>query len=260
MIGAKIICDSISPSDDRITTAELIYPRFIHAELLTHRVFSRNAASSRATPIDVTIAEVKSNLAMPIHWGKNQAGMQAQTELPPNQAEACEQIWRDAAKKAIAYARILQDIGAHKHVVFNLRHHPDAAPEIFELAHCLKEAINNSTPQPLSQGDWHLPYVDLVTETFAQPSDAMKISAARCARVSYYARNGKPSDHLKDLNLFERLQSSDPMHASPMEHQATPRVSSKTRQLCGNFTGWYQFRKFLEFNTPVESVVNVKEV
>ncbi len=80
-ISAKIIADSISPDDVRLTTFELEYPRFIHAEFMTHRLFSRNAASSRAIPVSKMIDLVETNTAKPIHWGKNQPGMSAKEEL-----------------------------------------------------------------------------------------------------------------------------------------------------------------------------------
>ena len=80
-VSAKVIKDSISPQGIRITTLELEYPRIIHSELMTHRVFSRNSASSRAIPVSKVIELVESNPAMPVHWGKNQAGMQAKEEL-----------------------------------------------------------------------------------------------------------------------------------------------------------------------------------
>ena len=79
-ISAKIICDS-RYGGDRLTTMELKYPRFIHSEFMTHRVFSRNASSSRAIPIQRQIDMIKEVTAMPIHWGKNQSGMQAHEEL-----------------------------------------------------------------------------------------------------------------------------------------------------------------------------------
>ena len=78
MISVKVIADSISAhTKQRITTLELEYPRFIHAELMTHRVFSRNSSSSRAIPIQTMINHIKATTAIPIHWGKNQSGMQA---------------------------------------------------------------------------------------------------------------------------------------------------------------------------------------
>src|SRR3954468_9455857 len=79
-ITAKVIADSVGPDNPRLTTMQLRYPCFIHAEFMTHRVFSRNASSSRATPVERAIQKIMDEPAMPIHWGKNQAGMQAAEE------------------------------------------------------------------------------------------------------------------------------------------------------------------------------------
>lgn len=80
-IKTEIIADSLNPKGNRLTTFVLEYPRFIHAEIMTHRVFSKNAASSRAIPTDLIIKQVMENPAMPVWWGKNQSGMQAKEEL-----------------------------------------------------------------------------------------------------------------------------------------------------------------------------------
>ena len=80
-ISAKVVAHSKSSiTGKEIITFELIYPRFIHSELMTHRLFSRNAASSRAIPVSKMIEMVRNNPASPIHWGKNQPGMQAKEE------------------------------------------------------------------------------------------------------------------------------------------------------------------------------------
>ena len=42
-------------------TFELTYPRYIHSEFMTHRVFSRNASSSRAIPVKRMIEQVRNN-------------------------------------------------------------------------------------------------------------------------------------------------------------------------------------------------------
>ena len=75
-IEAKIIADSINPQGDRITTYLLTYPRFIHSELMTHRVFSRNSASSRAIPFEKMIKMVEEDPFIPIAWQKDHKGMQ----------------------------------------------------------------------------------------------------------------------------------------------------------------------------------------
>lgn len=79
-ISAKIIAHSRAPDGKEIVTFELEYPRFIHSELMTHRLFSRNAASSRAIPVNKMIEAVRLSPAKPVHWGKNQPGMQAKEE------------------------------------------------------------------------------------------------------------------------------------------------------------------------------------
>ena len=81
MYSAKIIADSVNPKGDRLTTFELTYPRFVHAELMTHRLFSRNSASSRALPTKKLLEQIENNPVMPKFWGKNQSGMQAAEEL-----------------------------------------------------------------------------------------------------------------------------------------------------------------------------------
>src|SRR5574343_569748 len=101
MITAKIIKDSISPVGKRITTFELEYPRFVHSELMTHRVFSRNAASSRAIPIETMIKQVLENPAMPVWWGKNQAGMQAKEELDDVHCVEQTELNKDGEKEYV---------------------------------------------------------------------------------------------------------------------------------------------------------------
>ena len=50
-IKVEIVADSINQQGDRLTSLVLTYPRIIHAEMMTHRMFSRNASSSRAVPV-----------------------------------------------------------------------------------------------------------------------------------------------------------------------------------------------------------------
>src|ERR1700678_3637074 len=76
-ITAKIVTDSVSPQNVRLTTMQLRYPKFLHGEFMTHRVFSRNASSSRAIPVERMIQDIMDDPAMPVFWGKNQPGMQA---------------------------------------------------------------------------------------------------------------------------------------------------------------------------------------
>ena len=281
-IQAKIIEDSISIEGKRITTFQLLYPRFIHAELLTHRVFSRNASSSRAIPVKKMIQMVREEPAMPIHWGKNQPGMQAKEEI--QHVGAAQDIWLRAARNAANIAEELHQIGLHKQVAnrilepfqhisvvltatefdnwFELRAHPDAQPEINALAFKMQEAMAQCIPQELDVGEWHLPYVtaDERHDQFFKnnPELLRQVSAARCCRVSYLKHDGTAPSIADDLALCEKLVGARPLHASPFEHQATPDelVYHKDQdpdnkfwlspELHGNFTGWIQYRKQIE--------------
>lgn len=261
MFKAKIIADSINKSGNRLTTFQLRYPRFIHSELMTHRVFSRNAMSSRAVPVAKMVQQVRENPAKPVHWGQNKPGMQADSEVP--QASA-EHLWGEAAKAAADIADKMEKLGLHKQVsnrilepfqwmntivtatewdnFYALRAHPDAQPEFQKLAVMMLEAQAVSIPKLLEAGQWHLPYVtDEERNTIAE--NFCEVSAARCARVSYLTHDGQVPSVKADLALFQRLAGGKPLHASPLEHQATP-GSENT----GNFTGWTQFRKLWEID------------
>lgn len=305
---AVIVADSISPAGIRLTTFQLRCWRPIHSELMTHRAFSRNAGSSRARPSKAIIEQVRNEPWGPIHWGVNQPGMQAHQELTGNAFAMAKMAWMDAAEGAANMAQQLYEAGAHKQIVnrllepftyidvlvtstdyanwFALRDHPDAQPEIQELARLMRIEYGVSFPKALQLGEWHLPYItdedwkaaerhcQIGRITRDMPSyDEMlevvrKISVARCARVSYKAFDGNVAPIAKDLALFEQLLVSQPLHASPAEHQATPdelmtvereqhideEGATKhlgveeewvNKQYHGNLRGWIQFRKML---------------
>lgn len=129
----EIVLDSVAPSGARLTTFALTYPRFVHAELMTHRIFSRNSASSQAIPSEKMRKLIKEHPALPVWWGKNQSGMQAREELsevapamsaadwgtamaidtysPRKQALT---LWLEARDLMIQYSARLAKIGLHK--------------------------------------------------------------------------------------------------------------------------------------------------
>lgn len=181
-IEAKIIADSVSPAGIRLTTMQLRYPRFIHSEFMTHRVFSRNASSSRAIPVERMIADLRRDPAMPVFWGSNKPGMQAGNELSDKELSQAKEIWLAAMEAAILRAQQLMDVGLHKQIAnrilepwahinvvvtatewdnfFELRAHPDAQPEIHALALEMINAMAGSQPKHLKPGEWHLPFAD----------------------------------------------------------------------------------------------------
>lgn len=269
-LEVKIIADSISEAGKRITTFQLKYPRWIHAELLTHRVFSRNASSSRAIPVAKMIEQVRTNPAMPIHWGKNQSGMQAKEELTGDELTHAKQLWIAAAESAADRADKMSFWGAHKQIVnrilepfqhihvvltatefdnfFELRIHEDAQPEIYALALTMKHAMDRNKPRLLLVGMWHLPYITDKEKIEFDYAVLCKISAARCCRVSYLKHDGTNPSIEDDLALFERLVGSAPLHASPLEHQAT--ISEGGMNYDNNRSNlgypWIQYRKIYE--------------
>lgn len=250
-ISAKIIADSVlwDWPNTRITTFELVYPRFIHSEFMTHRLFSRNAASSRAIPTDRLIKLISENPAQPVFWGKNQKGMQASSELEGLEKEDVVTQWHVAKMNAVALAKKMNELGAHKQIVnrilepfqfmktvmtatnfnnfYHLRDHEDAQPEIQELAKCMRIAHDQSLPVKKKAGSWHMPYVvtmtnDGVSTYYADMnrvdvSVALKISASCCAQVSYRRLNESLEVAEK---IYDKLVNSSPVHASPFEHAA----------------------------------------
>lgn len=262
----KVIADSVSESGKRITTFQLKYPRFIHAEVMTHRVFSRNASSSRAIPVKKMIEQIRNNPAMPIHWGANQSGMQAKNEI--SKINNAELQWELASELATLKAEKLNDLGLHKQIVnrilepfqhihvvltatefdnfIELRYHEDAQPEIYALAYLIKGQLETHKPKLLKDGEWHLPYVlDIEKEQYSL-KDCLKISTARCCRSSYMKHGSDKINIADDFGLYCRLVDSRPLHASPTEHQATPITFNYELNKQGNFLGWVQHRKILE--------------
>lgn len=271
--SAKIIADSVGyygGAMSRLTTIQLRYPRLVHSELMTHRVFSRNASSSRAIPVAKMIEQVRTDPAAPYVWTTNKPGMQGDVVTDPELIAKYDQMWIEAANQAADNAEVLMGEGLHKQVVnrilepfqwisvivtatewanwFELRNHKDADPTIKRLAEVMLAAMEASTPRHLEAGEWHLPYVSKEEKSALPIATLVKISAARCARVSYLTHDGEFPDVDKDIALYERLVGSRPLHASPIEHQARVlNVSNDEIGLNGNFSPlWVQHRKLLE--------------
>lgn len=287
-----VVADSVNPfTGQRITTLQLMYPRFIHAEFMTHRVFSRSASSSRAIPVKTMLKRIMNNPAKPIHWGANKPGMQASRQVPKFQRWVAEKLWKTAAYSACGISYWMQKLGLHKQVAnritepfqfisvvvtatdwdnwFELRNHKDAQPEIRYLAELMLEAMEESIPD---ERKFHLPY--LTDEELAEVTSEnilkvwAPVSAARCARTSYSNHDGSNPDVSRDLELYDILVGSRPLHASPTEHQAFLITRGRTlafsmneggEDQCTyilhlpysskNFKGWTQFREYVESKT-----------
>lgn len=277
MISAKVVLDSYSPQRIRLTTLEVRMPRIILAELNTHRMFSRSAASSRAIPVARMIDQVEADPFIPIHWGKNKAGMQAEEELDETEADVAKGIWLAAKFRAVQDARALAGMGIHKQVVnrllepfawttvlvtatewdnfFALRLDSAAQPEMRATAFAMKEAMDahvceDAETRRATEPYWHLPFVRNEDFDELRLDDLKMVSAARCARVSYLNHEGK-RDVEADLRLASKLREQG--HMSPFEHVARP---TNAWGFVGNFRGWVQLRKHFKgeavFGKPSE--------
>lgn len=273
MFNSKILADSTSPNSSRIITAQLTFPRCILAEFNTHKSIARNAASSRAIPVKKMLDGVKENPFIPIHWGKNQSGMQAFEELAENDRETCRKIWLNSRDIAIVAVEELIKVGLHKQIAnrllepwmwvtviatgnmgawnnfLALRAHKDAEPHMQKIAYILKDDIKNSQSSQLKLGEWHLPLIGFPGDEDLSESDKVKVSVGRNARVSYLTHDGK-RDPQADIELHDRLISSG--HFSPTEHvaQASHEILSG-----GNLgPGWIQYRKTLKGEFKSEQI------
>lgn len=115
--NATILADSVSPSGDRLTTFEVTYPRIVHAELMTHRVFSRNSASTRAIPLSAQLRNLLNNPFIPEKFGVNQPGMQAQKNLEGEKHTEAARAWLRGRDRSVTTAIELilgEEIAANK--------------------------------------------------------------------------------------------------------------------------------------------------
>jgi hypothetical protein len=188
---AIVLADSVSPDGVRLTTVELTFPRFILAEVNTHRVLSRNSASSRAIPTEKLIEAVKTNPFVPETFNQRVRGMGYGDPLDDEKAFQARAAWKGAARRAVDAAERLADIGIDKSRVNRLLEpfmwhtaivsatewdnllglrQPDndepvpqadfpAQPEFQIVARMLRDAMRASEPVALGYDQWHLPLV-----------------------------------------------------------------------------------------------------
>lgn len=252
---ARVIADSYLGT--RLTTLECFYPRIIHAELMTHRVFSRNAQSSRASS---TKRVMEAPVFIPDPWTADRAGMSASDAL--TKQDEATRIWLNMYAQVRLGTEQLQALGVHKQHAnralepwsyikvlvtatdwdnfFDLRLAADAQPEIQVLAHAMRDAMAESRPVVR---DWHTPYAGDDIPEDMRPA----VSAARCARVSYGTLRNRTLDH--EVEFAEGLWRNK--HMSPFEHVARAAFDRHA-----NFQGWRQLRADLELGAPLFSGAN----
>jgi len=280
---AAVLADSISPDGVRLTTLETTFPRFILAELNTHRMLSRNSASSRAIPTEKIIERVRSNPFVPLTFNKRVKGMGVGEALDEAAANEARLWWLAARDDAVNAAEMLAQLNVDKsranrllepfmwHTAiisatewenfYALRDNEGAQPEFRLLAQKMRAAMDASEPQPLDYGWWHLPLVK--DHELASLCDARKrggadeeemvqftkmLSASRCARVSYDRQH---DDEPVETTQQRAVRLRDSGHLSPFEHVARPMVNDGTHhpedEFEGNFRGWVQMRKEIPY-------------
>lgn len=246
-----------------LTTLTCRYPRFIHAQVLTHRAFSRNAASNRAMPFEAVVEAVQRDPARPLRWESEKRGMVGGQTLGHLEAAHADNIWSTARDLAISAARTLHDYGAHHQIVnrilepyqwittiitatewenfFDLRCADDAQPEIQHLACLMRQVVEGA--EFTGDSAEHLPFVTSEEWESHAVTPLLLASAGRCARVSYLQHDGAV-DIGRDIALGRRLLRSG--HWSPFEHQAwaDESLEGNATQLLrwANLRGWLQFR------------------
>lgn len=252
--NAYILADSMNPSGQRLTT--FLLPRFakcLLAQLNTHRMLSRNAASSRAIPLKRMIANIKADMFVPI-WTRKQAGMGGEVIHDPGLKALLEVEWREQFEQCAERAQGLHEYGTSKEVCnrliepwarvpviitsttwqnfFDLRTHDGAQADFREVALEMRSMLAESLPKALEWDEWHLPFSESL-----EGSGALMHSVACCARCSYYNFDGNESRE-SDQALFLKLRESG--HWSPFEHQAFAREGQHA-----NFFGWQSLRNDL---------------
>jgi len=265
-----VLADSVAPNGSRLITFECVYPARIHWDVMTHRMFSRNAMSTRAIPWLKMREWIVGNPYIPIHWGANRKGMAPGAGLSGWRSRLARWAWLGAMRAAVLAAGLMHRCGCHKSLVnavvipwmhmrvvitsgedglcnwWHLRLHHAAAPEIQQLAKRMAEAANASTPRKLPGGEWHLPYITDAERAVRPDNDLVIMSAARCARVTFTTFEGKPPDFEGDVATYAKLVGEDPKHATPTEHQAQAYSADVRSLLSGNLpVGWTQARKML---------------
>lgn len=324
MFSAKCIKASVGPAGIPLYSVVATYPRFVHAEVMTHRDKARNAASSRAIPWkrkgknrkhaaeiqrgemligkgihgEITLRDedtyeywihncmysmVMTDPVVPMFMGVEKAGMQAGEELQGEDRKRAEEIILNMRNQCVAGVEQLAALGLHKSICnryvepwmwitviitgtewrnfFRLRCHSAAERHFNHVACMMREEIRAAKPVELKAGQWHLPYfemtdaIELARRGNIEEYSAPKISAGRCARLSFLTQDGK-RDISEDIRLANQLidpptagMDEDVMHASPLEHPSQATDDPTIRS--GPYRGWRQFRKLF----PRENVV-----
>lgn len=271
---AEVMADSIirykiggKPHSHRLTTLRVVFPRIVLAEFNTHRLLSRNSASSRARPIEKMIDDVLTNAFIPDRYPRKHKGMQA-----PDDAWVTDDMpeydlwnahWLEARNSAVWFVKRMADLEISKQLVnrliepfmmhqvivsatewenfIGLRAHRDAQNEIQICANLILNEMNQSTPRELIYGGWHLPFdgqldreeLEQLFKKIQREPNPVADSVDEVARMIMVARCARIS-----YNSFEGprdiekdvamfMQLKKSGHFSPFEHVARAMTPSE---------------------------------
>lgn len=264
----QIVADSISPTGDRVTTMIVKLWRPLTAQFNTHRMFSRNSASSRAIPVKKM---VNREPMFPMSWPAEKPGMQGGNELEYSDRLEAQAMWETAyrtiERMVSRYVeehpdsstrlhksylnRLLEPFQEQEILVtatewdnfFDLRSsrlNTDTQYEFRVVADEMLTALEESVPVEVGYDGDHLPLCEDREELVKAGFDPAKVSVGRCARISYLTHLGE-RDPADDERLHDQLREAG--HASPFEHVCTPMVPSGVQR--GNLIGWTQYRHLI---------------
>lgn len=276
-----------SETDTTAYTFELVYPRIIHSEFMTHRMFSRNAMSSRATPVKTMLNSLDEEHYVPKEFLKNQSGMVGGEPLSEEDQKFAKGYWESAYYRTREIVASLNNLGVHKQYInrllepfafikvivtatewdnfFKLRLAPDAQPEIQDLAKAIKESMGLKDKLEL------ISIKNLVSAPYIKTEDLLDIytmfpsagyievgvciaciSMARCARVSYYKHDGTAPSIVEDLKLAKRLLASG--HLTPSEHIVYPLLKVEYER---NLKGFTSLRTLIEEGNNRQGLIDI---
>ena len=139
---------------------------------------------------------------------------------------------------------------------------------IQKIAEMMWDTMNESNPEQLAEGMWHIPFMSRIDSSKLKSvrgkditEEMVKISTAMAARTSYTViGDGKEIDYQKMIELHDRL--IEMRHDSPFEHCAkamsdeeyqnfrkgytTASFRGETRGWANNYRGFIQYRYLIE--------------
>lgn len=258
-ISAKVILDALPKKGARLTTIEVVMPKFLIAQLNTHRALVKNSASSRAMPVTFVITSIVENYVTPMDFGMpaNSRGMVAKSSLTGWRKHASRLLWNTGMYVNIAIAYLQSKVGLHKawanrpleaymytkvlitatdwENFFKLRVHKDAQDAMEITALAIKTALHNHIPTIVEDNQYYLPYVGIL---YNPTPEEINLSVSCCAQITYNRELDTSPD--KAASVVAKLLGDTP-HWSPFEHLAVLNHNPK-----GSYRSWQSYRHIIE--------------